>query len=354
MHIEALFEGDGLRRMRDLLNVHRNLLSDLNPLVSAMVANHEEIFRRNPESRIKRIRSIHKNVDRKGMKTDDFFKRASGLRDIAGIRLTIATKDQHPLAEVLLRESVNGLGALERTAGSGGLEIREDGYSANHLVLASSVHQGAHCEIQVRTLTQDLWAVFSHYESYKRSHATTTGAADELVNYAKLMDVADDFAKTIRRRKIREAEEQHRRACLDAGISGQGPDGILTFEVLEQIVNSRWPRVLPSELQGGAVSTVRLCELLQELSNYSIYTANQLMELLGRTSYIQHIVARMAEVGIVGGRSADVFFLLCTCHRVNPSEVRANELGVQMRAVIDGYLRAIRLEEDADRIFEQP
>jgi len=350
MHIEALFKGDGLSRIRTLLDTHMSLLNDVNPLVSALVANNEEIFRRNPESRIKRIRSIHRKVDRKEMNKKDFFTGAADLHDIAGIRLTIATKDQHPEAEALLYKCLNGLGQLEKTADDGGLAIREDGYSANHLCLRSSTHVGACCEIQIRTLTQDLWAVFSHYESYKRSQSKRVNV-DELVNYAKLMDVADDYAKTIRRMKIREADDQHRKACLAAGIVGEGPDGVLTFDGLEHIVNVEWNSLFPSELQGEAISAIRLCELLEELSSHSIYTPKQLRDLLSRTKYIKHIMAHMAKVG-VSRRIADVFFLLCACYKMRRSEVESNEVGKQMTGLIDGYLRAMRLEEKADTIFE--
>jgi ppGpp synthetase/RelA/SpoT-type nucleotidyltranferase len=354
MHIEELYQGDGLSRIQKILSSHGLFLSELRPVMSDLVANNEEIFRRDPESRIKQVRSIHRKVHMPGMKKAVFFKGVASLRDIAGIRLTIATKDQHARAEELLRKSVEKFGKLVKKDQDGGLAIRETGYSANHFVLISSAHIGTCCEIQIRTLTQDLWAVFSHYESYKRSSFSDNGAGiDEFLNYAKLMDVADDYARAIRRRKILEANEHHRKACISAGITDLGRKGVLTVEALEDIVNVQLQSLAPGKLQGGAIATVRLCELLCELPRYEIYTVQQLLELLSRRRYISHIISRMAKWKVKSRRATDVFVLLCTCHRMNQAEVASNEMGEQMRGLIDGYLRMMQMEEDADMLFEQ-
>jgi hypothetical protein len=241
--------------------------------------------------------------------------------------------------------------------------MRPDGYCANHLVLQSPEFGGARCEIQIRTLTQDLWAVFSHYEAYKRTRRKSKQGRHEserikhqgighaaLVNYSRLMDVADDFAEEIRRQKIREAEHRHRRACAARNIRG---DAVLDFETLDRIVNEEWPQYFPEKLGEGTVSTLRLCELLRALADYRIYTAKHLRTLLTRQRHIDHIVERMEIRGVSSLHRSAVFFILCECHRRERDDVTADVVGALTQAVVEYHVDVLLLEEQLDQMFEK-
>lgn len=346
MHIEELFQPPNLDLLKQTLTVRAKFLGEVEACLVQLVIEFPETFRRPPTSRLKKIRSIYHKLALPGVSRDEFFKKLAKLNDVAGIRLTVASKDLYPVVEELLNQRLAKFGSLKKTRDVG-LQKEDDSYLGEHYVLRNEPQPELRCEIQVRTLTHDLWAVFDHYESYKKEQAPRM-IGEDLKNYARLMDVADDYARTIRLRKIEEAEQHHRKKVLVHRPYGVAEEEILTYAEFERILHGQSGSAENESIRSSPIEATRLCDVLRQLSKYDIYTRSELQALVENDVYKTYIRERQASIGVEGGPFDD-FAILCDCYRADPVAVKEKYLSSVMRDRIDSQIRAIKLEEDAER-----
>jgi|GEM_PF-3572787 len=344
MHLEQLLKEPHLGKLKRILYERAVFMRSIEPVLSKLQHEQPEIFRRPPTSRVKQISSIYKKVtkDKPRMTVKDFFAKLQDfeLDDIAGARVTIASKDLYHHAGALLKRKLTRLAELKVSRPYD--PNSSDPYPGEHWRLTSRKDKNVRCEVQVRTLSHDLWAVFSHYESYKK--VSETLVKKDLKDLSRLLDVADDYVKTIRMRKIEEAEAHHAEACYAKGIPKRSG---LTYQQFEDIVFKDVDSKRTREFKSRPIEEVRLCDSYRGLSEHGVFTKRQLKSLVAKKNKIP-IQKRMEELNVVGG-SVDDFGILCQCHKADPSGVHGKHFSSTWKALTEVRIEAIKVVERAER-----
>lgn len=119
------------------------------------------------------------------------------VADIVGVRATVDYLSQaQELEAFVLNHNRWQITRLED-------QERDNGYRAIHIdVQADTTHfEGVRCEIQIRTLIQDAWAIWSHplYEKYRSNLAKIPEKKLSLMKQlSNILHAADSMADTLR------------------------------------------------------------------------------------------------------------------------------------------------------------
>jgi len=246
-----------------------------------------------------------------------FFDYLPKIQDIAGLRLTIATKDLYDESRDLIEKSIKDIGDIiefdqkrenrpisrekqerieqfnlitkklaltdiqvlnfwpiyNEIADKTENESQFKGYIADHYVIRSKSKPHIVCELQVRSLTQDLWAVFTHQEQYKSKIGADLD--EEILCYSRLLEVADDYARIIRLKKISAANQLHRQSS-----PAKTPDNeLITVEILQRKFYIQSYTHKDPFYPIPKLDTVKLCTALTELHKLNIYTIEDFNEV---------------------------------------------------------------------------
>lgn len=119
------------------------------------------------------------------------------ITDIAGIRVVV---DYLKHANEILKFIRS---RPEWTVAKVDSHIRETGYRALHVdLIAGTTHfpQGVRCEVQIMTLLQNAWAIWSHplYERYRRDLSKVPKKKREVMRQlSDMLHVVDEMAQTL-------------------------------------------------------------------------------------------------------------------------------------------------------------
>lgn len=323
IHDEHVF-----RKIKAILAEHATFLKNVGEIMHSVAIALPEVFRINPAPRVKELKSIVDKLNKKPeeIKAEwkDFFDGLNTLEDIAGIRLVIATKDQYFEAEEILRKALKKLGEIVKKKNWGSdSEMDDTGYSADHYIIKKNGNESIICEIQIRTLTQDLWATFCHYESYKKENEEDNEnkktKIKELKNLARLMDVSDYYAQLIRNKKIQEANSFH---CTKSNEHGIKHD-LINFEFLitrfypeNYFSHSEMP-----DIKIDKIDIFKICDILKNLSTYFIFTKDEIDKVINNKTFRDYINTSFKEIQLKENidtemHSIDELGILCECHRM--------------------------------------
>jgi len=332
LNIEAIVKDkQTFRDVKSLLFTHAKFLGVIGKRLHKLSNARPEIFRKRPTSRVKELKSIvdKLNDDKKGLK--DLFR--GHLEDIAGIRLTIATKNQFSEAKILINKALVGIGEPVRKKSWGSRKTMNDkGYSADHYIIRRQGNGNVKCEIQIRTLTQDLWAMFTHYESYKkekpiidkkdtRKVIDTENKKEELRNYSRLMNVSDYYAESIRNKKIQEANKFH----FEQSKGYQQKD-IINYKYLENrlfAISNKSEKLKEYEFE--KIDVVKLCDILKKISSYKVHSKSELENILANKRFYNEVKSCVRNLQAPGKtkkekvkrieiNSVDALGILCQCY----------------------------------------
>ena len=161
----------------------------------SMIQGHDPIH--NIESRLKTVESAYEKLKRRGYAQTP--QNLSRLTDIAGVRVVCGyIEDIYKIARVFLNQ--NGIRLLKEKDYI--KNPKPNGYRSLHLIVEvpvslSTLQMGMPVEIQLRTISMNMWASLEHEVSYKVN-------ADLVDSYrAELKACADDlFAVEERMQKI--------------------------------------------------------------------------------------------------------------------------------------------------------
>ncbi len=336
---DLIKDENSFKEVNGLLLKHAEFLIKVGkPLLKLSIAR-PEIFRRQPDYRIKELKSIVDKLNRDGKELNALF--TGHLKDIAGIRLTIATKNQYKQAKNLIFSALNDVGIIDpKELWGSNKRMNERGYIADHYIIRKKDSE-IKCEIQVRTLTHDLWAVFTHYEAYKKEEQTdktknkkSTKKEDEkleeLINYSRLMDISDWYAISIRKRKIQEANKYHYSKAQEAGLKQKDA---IDFKFLEKIIQDKSNK--SNEREKWKLETIndfKLCDVLKYLSRFEIYSKKDVKIIFSNNVFIEGIKKELAElfpnmeVEKIPIETIDVFEILCQCYFKYKANFKAQNL----------------------------
>jgi len=219
------------------------------------------------ESRVKSWESIVEKVKRLSL----VLSSVTDLQDLIGIRLVTLFQRDSELICGLISGTFN---VIQREDTASRLRGDQFGYSSIHFVISlpevwlavpsfSSLPK-LKAEIQVRTVAQHLWAAASHILQYKRETNVPEPIRRSIHRASALLETVDlEFERVLKEREVYRRE-------LDLSVS---PTALNTDSV-GLLLDS----LLPAENKDDDKEDYE--ELLADLRNFDITTAEQLVDLL--------------------------------------------------------------------------
>lgn len=199
------------------------------------------------------------------------------IHDLAGVRVVCSyqadaealTEHLHELFSIHWEEDkIAGLGA--QLMGYGGTHF---GVSLGTKYAGGVYNEitDLKCEIQVRTVLQDAWAIINHHLVYKNEDAVPERLKRDLNNVASLLEVAQSVFDTVRQKKFNYEQEISSKLLSTADFLSQKLDlDTLTaysrWKFASMEVSLNWSNRLLSDLQLESYPTLREIDLAVERS----------------------------------------------------------------------------------------
>lgn len=163
-------------------------------------------------SRVKDLDSFLEKIERKSY--DEPFKQNS---DFAGARIIcLYTADVYRVQEIIEKEFL----VVAKENKTEQLGVDKMGYQGfSFIIELTKDYSGAHyeglhnipCEIQVRTATQDVWAMVSHDLLYKREDLIPAQLERAINNISSLLEVAQGVFDDAQKKRNQYVEEVHKK-----------------------------------------------------------------------------------------------------------------------------------------------
>jgi len=226
-------------------------------------------------SRAKSLNSFCEKITRKSYKSP-----LKEITDLAGVRIVyLYLADMPRIEEIMAREFT----IIERNYIIDKADPDHFGYGALHyLVNLGKSSSGARyddlkdlvCEVQVRTVLQDAWALIAHHLSYKHESDVPIELRRKLNALAGLFETADDQFDRLRtdrqiyKERIRKELSQKQDKFIEPEIN---------FDNLTEYLTSRLADRGPSSVED-------IANLLSELKKFDYTKLSQIDKALQRTS----------------------------------------------------------------------
>jgi len=161
--------------------------------------------------RAKTLKSFIEKIQRK-----EYDKPFEQITDFSGVRIVFLYIKDYKNIEKLIR---NTFQVIEKVDKLNEKEVDQFGYGAIHFIVKlGKKYQGARyddlknlvCEIQVRTILQDAWAIIDHHLVYKNEDDVPSHLKRKLNSLAGLFETADDQFQSIKEERasyIKEIKE---------------------------------------------------------------------------------------------------------------------------------------------------
>jgi ppGpp synthetase/RelA/SpoT-type nucleotidyltranferase len=262
-----------IRRFYHNLNFNEKLCNEVKYILSTELKSNEvEIAQ--ISARAKTLESFCEKISRKKYKSpfDD-------ITDFAGVRIVYLYSAGRTLIETLIEEKFDIIEKVDKID----LDLDRFGYGALHyLVKLKNNHVGARydelkdktCEIQVRTILQDAWAVVAHHLSYKQESHVPIKLRRKLNALSGLFETADDQFENIK--TLREAYLDEFQGTMVTNTA-MSLHEIANLDNLKAYLNWKYP-----EREGG--SREQLSDLLNDLNDYNYNSLDDIDKLINKSS----------------------------------------------------------------------
>ena len=235
-------------------------------------------------SRAKTLRSFAEKILRK-----EYQNPLHEITDLAGVRLVYLYKTDLPAIEMIILsefEIVERIDKLEEQ------EADRFGYGALHyLIRLTRKSSGARyddlkglmCELQVRTIGQDTWAIFDHHLSYKHESDVPKLLRRKINSLSGLFETADDQFDQIRRdreeyRKAIKSKLENRYKALDQEFN---------LDSLSEYLSWRYP-------DRPVGDDARLSLLLSKATEFGYKSLSEIDQLLDRTEKAREALSKVS------------------------------------------------------------
>lgn len=227
-------------------------------------------------SRGKSLESFCEKIHRKHYK-DPF----QSITDFAGVRIVFLYEKDRSSIENLIESTFEIIEKVDKVQLS---EEDRFGYGALHyIVKLKGKYFGEryedikelYCEIQVRTILQDAWALVAHHLSYKQESDVPKHLRRKLNALSGLFETADDQFQHIR--DAREAYQTQVTVAIDHSDTTVMSQDI-ELDSLLAFLKARFPN---REIDGSS----EIAGLASEIKSCNIYTLQQLQDILDRTEH---------------------------------------------------------------------
>jgi putative GTP pyrophosphokinase len=190
---------DLIRKYYDMLPSYQRLCDEISYILNKKIVNNK-IEIGHLTSRAKTLRSFCEKISRKKYNAP-----FSEITDISGVRIVyLYTSDRLNLERIIEGE----FNIHEKVDKVKDQDLEKFGYGALHYIVSlKEQHAGARyddlremkCEIQVRTILQDAWAIVAHHLSYKQEEDVPHQLKRRLHALSGLFEIADDQFENLNR-----------------------------------------------------------------------------------------------------------------------------------------------------------
>lgn len=219
------------------------------------------------EARVKTWSSIAEKIDRKGLTLE----KITDLHDLVGIRIILLFAKDIELVDEIIKHNFN-VDNSEDT--SGRLSDSQFGYQSQHYLVQipeawCSVptmcdFKDLHLELQLRTLSQHIWAIFSHKLQYKIESNVPKPLRRSIHRISALLEIVDmEFDRILLER------EQYKKNIE----TGRNSSDILNVDTLAKTLDDILPKKNKKDDESYSI-------LLSNLMQLEIDTPTKLRNLL--------------------------------------------------------------------------
>lgn len=187
------------------------ILGKVKGILQDLCDDNKDIFKKAPEVRLKSFNSIVEKM--KNTKECDIRNFEQHIKDIAGARVTCCTLDEINKAEHLIKihPEIRSCEILRKYDDP----PDEYGYRGHHLKVTVRISYENEtiediCEVQIRTLAGDLWAVLSHRDFYRSPDEPPPPVQNDMRLLSKQLEVVDGLALSLKQRRRDELNKEAR------------------------------------------------------------------------------------------------------------------------------------------------
>lgn len=229
-----------IRRFYDNIKNYERLCGEIEYILTKEL-NNELIEYSQISSRAKTVKSFCEKIARK--KYNDPF---SEITDFAGVRVVYLYSTDRARIESVVEDNFDIIEKVDKITSA---DEDQFGYGALHyLVRIKENHSGARyddlqdlvCEVQIRTILQDSWAVVAHHLSYKQESDIPAELRRKLNALSGLFETADDQFEFIRsaresyRKKVTEEITQNEISSFNKEINLDNLNAYLKWKYPER------------------------------------------------------------------------------------------------------------------------
>jgi ppGpp synthetase/RelA/SpoT-type nucleotidyltranferase len=190
---------DITKEYTNLKKSYEDFLNEIKEAVAKMLLRHEIPVAFEISARIKELESIQEKYNRKKINIESITE----FDDLIGVRIVLLFPEYKDQVVHLIEERFK---LLDKSVPSSNPKIFD--YSSTHLIVTmkdewSTVinwegHEGKRVEIQVRTLSEHIWAETSHSLFYKREENIPDIMKRDLSKLSALLEVVDEKMQSIK------------------------------------------------------------------------------------------------------------------------------------------------------------
>jgi len=258
-HLNTVWEKNPeyIRRFYNNLEINEKLCVEVKYILS-LELDRDNIEVAQISARAKTLKSFCEKISRKSCK-DPF----DNITDFAGVRVVYLYSTSRKQIESIIEREFEVIEKVDKVL----TEDDKFGYGALHyLIKLKHNHAGARydelknkvCEIQVRTILQDAWAVVAHHLSYKQEADVPKELRRKLNALSGLFETADDQFENIRnarltyQNKIQHSISSNQKLSLNEEVN---------LDNLEAYLKWKFPDRYHGNVEG-------IADLLEDLQQY--------------------------------------------------------------------------------------
>jgi len=235
--------------------------------ITTILTNHEMTLGVPIERRVKTWSSIEAKLKRHTLQLTSLTE----LPDFVGLRIILLFKRDLARIGNLITSTFDVISHVDKSTS---LEDTQFGYQSIHYIIqlpenwldvpTMSNFRGLQAEIQVRTLSQHIWAAASHKLQYKHEASVPQPLRRSIHRISAILEIVDiEFERML----------TDRARYLESSDLERTGDTLLNVDVLQIILNNLWPLENRSDDEDYSI-------LLQELNETNITTVVQLTSLI--------------------------------------------------------------------------
>jgi ppGpp synthetase/RelA/SpoT-type nucleotidyltranferase len=261
------------KKIEEVREKKERTLERVMEILKNICRDNPDIFKKQPECRVKGVQEIGKKMkSKKGCNLMNFEKH---VRDIAGTRITCCTLDEIDETVELIRKHPEIKNCKTLRKYTDGPD--EFGYRGHHLEITVQISYKNKtindiCEVQIRTLAGDLWAVLSRRDFYKPSSPPPVSVHQDMRTLSKQLEVVDEIALSLKQRCRSELEKE----AKEKAVPKTAAKDMLTLENVMDLIDN---------IFGEKISVNEAYELIQEVLTEGVNSLKNYKKLITNRSY---------------------------------------------------------------------